>query len=171
MLITVDYFNNYSHDNNSTEEMLELKEDLINTAQDIIEEYVAYPLDEADYIFSDIAVYDYYIKADAPITEVTLCKVDDEVYTDYKIKGPYLYFKDKIRNKDIYLEYKGGFVEVPSVFKIVCCKIATLLLMEAGERIGVTGTTLSDGMAHQYVSYTNYNKHLQILNKYRISKI
>lgn len=170
-LISVDYFNNYVQDTNSTDDAIELKTDLINSAQDIIEQYISYPITIDDYIFSDYAVYDYYIKADAPIESITLCKVNEVVTTDYIIKGAYLYFKEKIKGKNIFISYKGGFTIVPSVFKVVCCKIASLLFMETNKGIGVTGKTLSDGMSHQYINYTNYNKHLALLNKYRISKL
>ena len=71
----------------------------------------------------------------------------------------------------VYVEYTGGIATVPAAMKIVCCKIATLLLMETDKKIGVTGTSLPDGNGHQYINYTAYTKHLKPISKYRILPI
>ncbi len=55
---------------------------------------------------------------------------------------------------------------VPEVVKLTILRIATLMLMEGGENIGVTGKSFSDN-SRTFISYTNYLKYLNPLQTYR----
>ena len=55
---------------------------------------------------------------------------------------------------------------VPSLVSITILRIATLMLMEAGENIGVSGKSFSDN-SRSFISYTNYSKYLNPLQTYR----
>lgn len=173
-IITLDYFNEYTGDQNADAEAIALKTDLIDTAQSIIEQWLGYSLAATDYIFDERAIYKKYIKQAAPTITVSVVKIDDVETSEYTIKGrnrEYIFFDEIVQDRKVYVEYSGGLSVIPAPMKIVCCKIASLLLMETNKQIGVTGVSMNDGMGHQYVSYTNYTKHLKPLSKWRILPI
>lgn len=172
-IITLDYFNEYTGDQNADDDAVALKTDLIDTAQSIIEQWLGYPLASTDYIYDERAIYKKYIKLAAPAISVTVVKIGDIETSEYTINSrrEYIYFDEIVMDRDVYVEYSGGLSVIPAAMKIVCCKIASLLLMETNKQIGVTGVSMSDGMSHQYVSYTNYTKHLKPLSKWRILPI
>lgn len=172
-IITLDYFNEYTGDQNADDDAVALKTDLIDTAQSIIEQWLGYPLASTDYIFDERAIYKKYIKLAAPSISVTVVKIDGVETSEYTINSrrEYIFFDEIVQDREVYVEYSGGLAVIPAAMKIVCCKIASLLLMETNKQIGVTGVSMSDGMSHQYVSYTNYTKHLKPLSKWRILPI
>ena len=55
---------------------------------------------------------------------------------------------------------------VPSIVRLTILRIATLMLMEAGENIGITGKSFADN-SRSFISYTNYSKYLSPLQTYR----
>ena len=56
--------------------------------------------------------------------------------------------------------------EIPSVVRLTILRIATLMLMEGGENIGVTGKSFADN-SRSFISYTNYSKYLNPLQTFR----
>ena len=56
--------------------------------------------------------------------------------------------------------------EGESLIKISILRIATLMLMEAGENIGVSSKSFADS-SRQFISYTNYKKYLDPLQSLR----
>lgn len=56
--------------------------------------------------------------------------------------------------------------EVPEVVRLTILRIATLMLMEGGENIGVSGKSFADN-TRTFISYTNYMKYLSPLQTYR----
>lgn len=63
-------------------------------------------------------------------------------------------------------EEKWTIVTVPNLVKLTILRIATLMLMEGGENIGVTGKSFADN-SRSFISYTNYMKYLSPLQTYR----
>lgn len=57
-------------------------------------------------------------------------------------------------------------VEVPQIVRLTILRIATLMLMEGGENIGVSGKSFADN-SRTFISYTNYMKYLSPLQTYR----
>lgn len=55
---------------------------------------------------------------------------------------------------------------IPSLIKLTILRIATLMLMEAGENIGVSGKSFADN-SRSFISYTNYSKYLSPLQTFR----
>ena len=55
---------------------------------------------------------------------------------------------------------------VPEVVKLTILRIATLMLMEGGENIGVTGKSFADN-SRTFIQYTNYMKYLTPIQTYR----
>lgn len=54
----------------------------------------------------------------------------------------------------------------PDIIKLTIKRIATLLLMEAGENIGVTSKSMPDN-SRTFINYTNYLKYLTPIQNYR----
>ena len=65
----------------------------------------------------------------------------------------------------IYAEEKWG-QSVPDLVRLTVLRIGTLMLMEAGENIGVTGKSFADN-SRSFISYTNYSKYLNPLQTFR----
>ncbi len=55
---------------------------------------------------------------------------------------------------------------IPSLIKTTILRIATLMLMEAGENIGISGKSFADN-SRSFISYTNYSKYLSPLQTFR----
>ena len=56
--------------------------------------------------------------------------------------------------------------EIPNLIKTTVLRIATLMLMEAGENIGVSGKSFADN-SRSFISYTNYSKYLNPIQTFR----
>lgn len=56
--------------------------------------------------------------------------------------------------------------KVPSLVKTTILRIATLMLMEAGENIGISGKSFGDN-SRTFISYTNYSKYLSPIQTFR----
>lgn len=63
-------------------------------------------------------------------------------------------------------EEKWSPLTVPRLVKLTILRIATLMLMEGGENIGVTGKSFADN-SRSFISYTNYMKYLSPLQTFR----
>ena len=55
---------------------------------------------------------------------------------------------------------------VPDLVRLTVLRIGTLMLMEAGENIGITGKSFADN-SRSFISYTNYSKYLNPLQTFR----
>lgn len=62
-----------------------------------------------------------------------------------------------------------GLQACPKIIKLSVKRIATLLLMEAGENIGVTSKSMPDN-SRTFINYTNYFKYLRPIQNYRLEK-
>ncbi len=56
--------------------------------------------------------------------------------------------------------------DIPDIVRLTILRIATLMLMEGGENIGVSGKSFSDN-SRSFISYTNYHKYLSPLQTFR----
>lgn len=63
-------------------------------------------------------------------------------------------------------EEEWNQAQIPQIIKLTVLRIATLMLMEGGENIGVTGKSFADN-SRSFISYTNYMKYLSPLQTYR----
>ena len=170
-IVTIEQFNEYS--GNYEEDTL--KSVMLDAAQSIVETYIGYQLEEKTYIET---ITGSVIRASAkPITDVASVEIDEKeadvsgaVVDENIITVP----EATTKRSTIKVEYTAGYAEangVPAAIKMCILKIATLLLVEKGQNIAVTGITAPDGIGRTFVSYTHYQKHLQILNKYVVKKL
>lgn len=63
-------------------------------------------------------------------------------------------------------EEEWNIPQIPEIVKVTILRIATLMLMEGGENIGVSGKSFADN-SRSFISYTNYMKYLTPLQTYR----
>lgn len=173
MEVTLAEFNAYINDYNDTAAQQALKIDMLNSAQSLVEDYLGYTLGEAaaEETYTWLNKCSHSVMLPKPC-EITTLKINGDSVTSYLEHGRF-YVRDK---DNYYRDYRNALIEIkgywnlqptPDVVKMVILKIASLLAMETNKRIGVTGVQLPDGNGHQYVSYTNYKKHLLALNPYR----
>ena len=54
----------------------------------------------------------------------------------------------------------------PQSIKLTILRVATLLLMEAGENIGITGKSMPDN-SRTFINYTSYMKYLRPIQNWR----
>jgi len=172
-IITVDELNAYTENYEASD----LKTYYIETAQSIIEDYIGYALTADDY--TEIIVGKPILLGAMPINSVDSFTIDDEELDslDYSInRNELIVYDDEVdvaltKTSDIEVTYNAGYSaasSVPSAMKVVALKIASLLLMEEGGNIGVTGVSTPDGLGRTFLNYNNYSKHLKLLKKYRI---
>lgn len=64
------------------------------------------------------------------------------------------------------VEKEWTLEQLPELVKLTILRIATLMLMEGGENIGVSGKSFADN-SRTFISYTNYQKYLSPLQTYR----
>jgi hypothetical protein len=62
-----------------------------------------------------------------------------------------------------------GVIEniIPSIFKQTLLRLAALLLSEADNNIGITSKSFADSGTRTFINYTNFDKYLQVLSRYR----
>jgi hypothetical protein len=58
--------------------------------------------------------------------------------------------------------------EIPSIFKQTQLRIASLLYTEADSNIGITSKNFADSGTRTFINYTNFDKYLSPLSKYRL---
>lgn len=175
-IITTDELNTYLNDYNDDYDIIALKQAIINAAQSVIENYLGYEIvtgevDEETITF--INKVEHCILLPKYANYISELKTNGSVITNI-VRFGFFYYKDA---DNLYINYKNceitakgifAFTTIPDVIKISCLKIASLMYMETNKRIGVSGVQLPDGLGHQYISYNNYDKHLFVLNSYRM---
>jgi hypothetical protein len=57
---------------------------------------------------------------------------------------------------------------MPSLFKQTALRIAALLLTENDGNIGITSKSFGDSGSRSFMSYTNFDKYLSPLSRYRL---
>lgn len=149
----------------------------INSAINIIEDYLGYTLASADYVLylsgldSDRILIPVY-----PVTEITSLTIDDVDYDieDFTISGKWLISNDGSRVfteglNNIKVEFTAGYETAPELIKLTILRIATLLSLESEGNIGLTNKSFSDG-SRTFINYTNFSKYLLPLNNLRIAR-
>jgi hypothetical protein len=161
MIVTVEEFQEYTQDfNDST-----LTETIIKAAQEIVENYIGYKLEAADYEEKKDFTRGY-IAVEHPVIEINSLLVDGQAATGTS-RGNIIKLDD-YQAGTAEVEYSGGLDPVPDIIRLVVLQIATLKLMETGKKIGVTGIQNPDGAGSTFINYTNFDKYLQNLKQYRI---
>jgi hypothetical protein len=61
-----------------------------------------------------------------------------------------------------------GAQDMPAIFKQTALRIAALLLTEADNNIGITSKQFGDSGSRTFINYTNFDKYLSPLSKYKL---
>lgn len=172
-IITLDEFNTYSGNMEDDENTLALKQQLLDSATEVVEEYLGYSLIPDSYTEQYIGTNSNKLYLNKrPIEQVNRLYIDNKEvsYNDYSFNPDCVYLtngKKFPQNSVIDIEYSTCFIKIPSLIKTTILRIATLLLSELGENIAVTSKSFSDG-SRQFVNYTNFDKFLKPLGKYKV---
>ena len=91
---------------------------------------------------------------------------DTEQVTD--LKTTFLKSAQELVGEYLRFDPEGKWTpeEVPEIVRLTILRIATLMLMEGGENIGVSSKSFADN-SRTFISYTNYLKYLSPLQTYR----
>lgn len=172
-IVTVAEFKTYAKKMDADAPMEALYQTFVDAAEDVVAEFLTYSPAEDGYVhtfFGDGKPYLALRARPVTLTELTVDGIaqnvadlvaDEEIITNkYGVVFPV--------GSVIIATYTGGFPTVPGVIKIVILEIASLLSMEAGDNIGVSSTSFDGGNTRNFVNYTNFDKYLAKLERYRI---
>ena len=178
MIVSVTQFNTYSGNFETDTDVVSLKEDILGAAQEIVKNYLGYDPESGnhtDYI-SAIGNNRLYLMAQ-PISAVSSVELNGVAITsdEYTINGNYLRLKSGVwpeGDENVKVSYTAGWSAqtLPDTVKMVILQIATLMLEEAGENIGVTGKSFGEN-SRTFINYTNFSKWLQKLDPLRIVRL
>lgn len=148
----------------------------LGAAQHIVENYLGYSIEQKNYkkFYSGLGFRNLRLGV-KNISAVATVKIDDEEISPENI----LINDDEIilKNgnftkgiKNIYVEFVGGFSddEIPKLMILTVLRIATLLQSESDSNIGITSKTFGDAGTRVFQNYTNFDKYLLPLSKYKI---
>lgn len=174
-LVSLAEFATYSGDYEDDEKVIKLKIQLLQSAQSVVESYLNYSLSSGLHIDSHIGFNNAVIYLNnKPVSAVNSVTVNDKEFYDYDFNCESIFRTDNKTFRDddkVVIEYETNINAVPPLVKTTILRIATLMLQESGENIGITGKSASDGMSRTYISYSNYDKYLKPLEKYRVFKL
>ena len=176
-LVTVDDLNAYS----GNFETAAYKTTLIEAASDIVVKYLGYNPLQAERTYRTVGWGNDFVILPVPeVSVVASLVVDGETWppTDYlAIVDPVsgrtrleLTSKTFLRGAKIVITYTAGYTDIPEQIKLAVLRIASLLMTEANGNIGVTSKSFAD-MSRTFVNYTNFDKYLKPLARYRAEEI
>lgn len=168
-IISLEEFYTYCGDYEDSPEVKFRKVQTLDSAQQIVEEYLGYQLLSTNHseVFEGIEgrrVFLHFL----PVQYVDEVKVNGkEILQDYG----YVFDKESIYLDrflkpcdKVFVAYTSGWNKnnVPPLIRQTILRIATLLYMEGGENIGVSSRSFSD-QSRTFINYTNYSKYLHPL--------
>lgn len=177
MIVSVDQFNTYSGNYEDTAEVIAMKENMLGSAQEVVENHLGYKVESetrTDYV-QGIGNNHLYLFAQ-PITEVDSVSFNGATLlsTAYNICGNYLRLKNGVWPNDTEIEvtYTAGWTSetVPDTIKLTILNIATLMLQEADGNIGITGKSMAED-SRTYINYTSFDRWLKKLDPFCIVRL
>lgn len=176
-IITVTEFQTYT--NYYEENMESMLQTYIDSAENIVENYLGYDPTENDYeeIITSIGSDKLYTRI-PHISEFSyvIDKDTDEMLTDCISNENYIYdrngeevFKEGRKYKVCYV---GGWSskEMPADIRMAVLRIASVQLAESDGNIGLSSKSFAD-MSRSFMNYTSYDKFLKPLLPYRSKAI
>jgi len=161
------YSNVYLDDGDTTQELY------LGSAQNIVENYLGYKIEQKDYKrfyngkgFVDLRLGVKNITTISKI-EINGKEIDSDsiVIDDDSIVLKSGTFTEG--RKNVYVEFTGGYAEVPEIMKLTVLRIATLLQLESDQNIGVSSRSFADN-TRVFQNTTNYDKYLVQLSSYKL---
>lgn len=178
MILTVTQFDTYSGNYEESDAVVAMKTSILKSAQEIVSNYIGFDPESAqrDDWISAIGNNRLYLLAH-PVTQVTSVELNgvEVPQTAYSIHSRYLRLNSGVWPEgleNVRVVYTAGWSSenLPETIKLVILQIATLMLMEAGENIGVTGKSFGEN-SRTFINYTNMSKWLSKLDEYKIVRL
>lgn len=178
MIVTVTEFDTYSGNYETGTDVVNLKTLILQSTQEIVANHLGFNPESSQYddFISAIGTNRLYLYAH-PVTLVSSVAVDGvPVMSDaYTVHDNYLRLKDGVWPlgiENVEVVYTAGWsaLTLPDTVKMVILQIATLMLQEAGENIGITGKSFGEN-SRTFINYTNFGKWLSKLDPYRIMRL
>lgn len=178
MIVSTTEFNTYSGNCETGNDVVALKESILKATQEIVTNYLGFnpESEQRDDFISGIGTNRLYLFAH-PVTLVASVKIDGAALLsdEYTIDDNYLRMKQGVWPlgiENVEVVYTAGWSAqtLPQTVKMVILQIATLMLQEAGENIGITGKSFGEN-SRTFINYTNFEKWLKKLDPYRIMRL
>lgn len=169
-LVALNEFDTYSNNFESDNDLVAMKNDIIEAASDIVIDFLGYnPIcHQYQEVQTGIGSNKLFMEA-RPITDVSLVSVDGVAQNIHNItfKDDQVFTKDGSKifkcGSTICINYMAGTCEAIAPIKMAVLRIASLMLLEANGNIGLSGRTFAD-QSRSYINYSNYDKYLQPLS-------
>lgn len=178
-------FQTYTLDYEDSPEVIDLKKRYLESAKQVVEEYLGFSLDlhevEEEHIF--VGSYEIPLK-ETPVQNVFNVMLEDgsylpapyytlrgdriKIHLDKKSELPHDYFV--CRGDRILIEYSAGYNKLPDIIVQTILRIAALFKTEASGNIGITSKSYSDG-SRSFVQFTNFDKFLSPLYPLRTTRL
>lgn len=171
-VVSLDEFNQYTNNYSDTHDDIQMKVHMLESAQNIVETYIGYPLSPAHHVERHIGTGQYVIYLDSmPITAVWAVVVDGREVDNFEHGMSSITLPFRLcQNSYIEIEYDTGWDRVPDLIKMTILRIAALLLTESNGNIGLTSKSFSDN-TRNFLNFTNFQKYLDPLSLYRIFRL
>ena len=176
-IISLDEFNSFSGDYEDTPEVKLDKVRTLDSAQEIVEEYLGYKILSSNHseAFEGLEGRKVFLHA-LPVQYVDQVFINgEEIIQDqgYVFDKESVYLDKKLKPCDkVFISYASGYSKssVPALIRQTILRIATLLYMEGSENIGVSSKSYSDG-SRTFINYSNFDKYLRPLLSMKTVKL
>lgn len=177
-IVTVDEFKLYAKKISGDSALEDLYEVFVNSAEAVVTDFLGY--DPTSQTYTNETHYgdgrSYVCLKARPISALSAFSVDGvaEDVLDYTIDDDRII---RIDGTEFYpgatlsVSYTAGYSTVPDLIKQTVLRIAALLSVEAGENIGVTSQSFDGGNTRSFLNYTNFDKYLAPIARYRLVRL
>lgn len=177
MIVSIETFNAYSGNYETDASVVVLKNMCLESAEKLVRDYLRYDPEEQDYI--RIPVISIGVSTlSLPARHVTEILSVEEGSTelavaDFQIRDDKLVYASDPRTLfprgTMLVSFTAGWKEeeMPQIISLTILRVATLMLMEMGENIGITGKSMPDN-TRTFINYTRYDRYLTPLQNLRV---
>jgi hypothetical protein len=163
------YINQYEDDTTG------LKQIYLDTAEQMIIDYIGYDFQDKDYVEYLNGVGKAYLQLSAfPVNTLQSVTINgvEEPLASFSANREKLIYLDGIFNEDdvVIVRHNAGNVTVPGIVSLVELQIAGLLFSESGGNIGVTSKSFDGGNSRTFVKTTNFDPYLTKLAPMKVVK-
>lgn len=156
MLATTQELSKFSNNYDS-----ELMETYIRSAGDIISKYVGYDPETFEEFEKDVSKDIYVYSEDG-----------ENFFEDKNLHTPAVIPEGvtpqrTLEENEYYYTITTREVVIPQVFKLVCLEIATLLMLEENQNLGINNKSFGESGSRTFLNITNYDAYLKRLSTYK----
>lgn len=178
-IVNLEQFNNYSGNFDDDKDTILNKLMILESAEQVVKDYLGYNIIEENLVEDYVGTGSKKLFLHAqPVTYVNDVVVNGKHLVqdlDYIVIPDCIMLtkgKKFCNNDEIVVDYCAGLSadRVPAIIKETILRIATLMLIEAGENIGITSKSFGDN-SRTFLNYTSYEKYLRPLAPLRIVRV